>query len=95
MSTEEFFGMYAMTMDTFLSLPRMECHEDLLERGLIQEMHGNGFVHFISHQWLSHAHPDPASVQLSRMQEVFRSIINGHLVVLEEFVLLPTRFYRF
>ena len=34
-------------------------------------------VHFISHEWLSTKHPDPSSVQLRLLQEVFRQILAG------------------
>ena len=74
---EEKFPMACMTVRTFLKLDIFPSYGELKKRGLLVSP-GTGLkVHFISHEWLSTKHPDPSSVQLRRLQKVFRQILAG------------------
>ena len=44
------------------------------------------FVIFVSHQWLSYAHPDPRGEQVEVLQEALRGVIDGTLQVTEDTV---------
>ena len=74
---EEKFPMLCISMDSFLHMDRILSFGELEKRGLLIAPKGHMMVHLISHEWLSYTHPDPSSVQLQRMQEVFRQIIDG------------------
>lgn len=71
--------MVCMTMETFMSMDRMRSHDSLRKEGLLVRPNASSRVHFLSHEWLSFAHPDPDGVQLLRMQTVFRSIMDGQV----------------
>lgn len=77
------FPMYVLPMATFLTLKEMRPHEDLLREGLLVDLKelpsGHGHVNFISHEWLSAAHPDPTAEQLTLIQNIFRKCIEGDL----------------
>merc|ERR1719424_1932132 len=49
----------------------------LLRRG--HELPADAVVIFVSHQWLSVAHPDPDGYQLKTLQARFKSITNQNL----------------
>merc|ERR1719284_890793 len=74
---EEKFPMACMTVRTFLGLDIFPSYGELKERGLLLSPGAKIKVHFISHEWLSTKHPDPSSVQLRRLQKVFRQILAG------------------
>ena len=60
------FPMFVMKMETFLELKTMRSHEDMLAEGKVFEWTPSmGRVWFMSHQWTSFSHPDPASEQLA------------------------------
>ena len=76
---EEHFPMMCITVSTFMSMDRMLSHGILKERGLLVRPESGSKVHFLSHEWLAYAHPDPRGVQLRRMQVVFRSLMSGQV----------------
>ena len=63
-----------------------EPHSALQEKGLLHEWFAGMFVIFISHQWLSAAHPDPQGEQLAVLQKAVRAMIDGSLHVTEDMV---------
>ena len=75
--THAYFGMQGMPMGTFLGLSRLEAHEALTAppRSYVVPIPEGATTIFVSHQWLSFTHPDPASVQLRRLQSMLRKIV--------------------
>ncbi|CAE7263863.1 unnamed protein product, partial [Symbiodinium microadriaticum] len=63
-----------------------EPHSTLKEKGLLHQWFEDMFVIFISHQWLSSAHPDPQGEQVRVLQRALRSMIDGSLHVAEDLV---------
>merc|ERR1719284_1665201 len=72
------FSMMCVSMDTFLGFESLPSYAALQKRGLLLEPGIESQVHLVSHEWLSHTHPDPSGVQLRCLQEVFRRILGGH-----------------
>jgi hypothetical protein len=71
------YPLYAMKMADFLSLERLEPHNNLLERGLVTALdldgeHRGVQVQFVSHQWLGYTTADPNGEHLRTMQAAFR-----------------------
>ena len=69
------FPLYAMRMRDFLELTRLEPHNTLAAKGLVVPVdfsgeHRGERLNFVSHQWLSFAHPDPRGVQLRALQQM-------------------------
>ena len=63
------FPMFVMKMETFLELKTMRSHEDMLAEGKVFKWTPSmGRVWFMSHQWTSFSHPDPAAEQLTVAQ---------------------------
>ena len=72
------FPMFVMKMETFLELKIMRSHEDMLAEGKVFEWTPSmGRVWFMSHQWTSFSHPDPASEQLTVAQKLIKTIMDG------------------
>ena len=69
------YPMHAMHMGTFLGLSTLQTHEACVEYGDVRPLPDGAAVIFVSHQWLSLAHPDPASVQLQRLQFMLNKIV--------------------
>ena len=69
--------MACMTVRTFLGLDIFPSYGELKKRGLLVSPGTEFKVHFISHESLSTKHPDPSSVQLRRLQQLFRHILAG------------------
>jgi len=67
------FPTYCLPMEYFMGMDLMAAHEELLNVALMCPP-DDAVMHFISHEWLSFTHPDPAGTQLNLMQEIsFRS----------------------
>merc|ERR550532_1422196 len=75
--TVEAFPMMCMTAETFMQRLLMPSHGELLKGRLLRSAAVDEAVHFISHEWLGRAHPDPNRVQLRRMQAVLHEAIAG------------------
>ena len=68
--------MYCLWVEIFLDLKVVMRHEESLEMGCLVEFSKDlGSAIFISHQWLSSAHPDPHGEQLQVMQKALRNIM--------------------
>ena len=63
-----------------------EPHNVLQEQRVLHEWYPGMFVIFISHQWLSSAHPDPSGQQMQVLQKTLRGMIDGSLQVHEAIV---------
>mmetsp|Transcript_54997 Transcript_54997/g.128620 ORF Transcript_54997/g.128620 Transcript_54997/m.128620 type:complete len:662 (-) Transcript_54997:63-2048(-) len=74
-SMPRYYPTVCLPMPKFFEMTVMMPHEDLLPK---LECPGEEvLIHFISHEWLGFTHPDPYSIQLSRMQGIFRTILEG------------------
>jgi hypothetical protein len=72
------FPMFVMKMKTFMELKTMRSHEDMLAEGKVFEWTPSmGRVWFMSHQWTSFSHPDPAAEQLTVAQKLVKTIMDG------------------
>ena len=72
--------MMVMKMETFMKLDIMKSYEDLIKDGLVFEWTADmGRVFFLSHQWTSFSHPDPASEQLKVAQEFLGKVKEGKI----------------
>jgi len=74
---EDQFPMWCMDMATFMQMSVMLSHGQLLHQSALRESEEHDIVHFISHEWLSKAHPDPQGTQLRRAQGVFSEVAAG------------------
>ncbi|CAE8724092.1 unnamed protein product [Polarella glacialis] len=73
----EYFPMTCVSVAAFMEFQSMTSYGQLLESGLLTHPPEGAPVHFVSHEWLSSVHPDPDSLQLRRLQDVFREILAG------------------
>ena len=70
--------MFVMKMETFLELKTMRSHEDMLAEGKVFKWTPSmGRVWFMSHQWTSFSHPDPAAEQLTVAQVLTDMELHG------------------
>mmetsp|Transcript_6330 Transcript_6330/g.15794 ORF Transcript_6330/g.15794 Transcript_6330/m.15794 type:complete len:670 (-) Transcript_6330:230-2239(-) len=76
----ELFPMTAMPVHHLMALDRLEPYHVFRERGLTVQVVGFESVAFVSHQWLSHRHPDPQGVQLRALQRVLGKILEGRVL---------------
>jgi len=79
--TTEWVPMVCMTMDTLMAQKLMPSYGTLQRAGLHRRPSSDSstteVVHFVSHEWLSREHPDPAGTQLRCLQNVLRVIALG------------------
>jgi len=68
-------------IETTLPLPK---HEELLEKGMLHQQTPSRYCIFVSHQWLSSAHPDPEGKQLAVLQNCLRGICDGSVEVMND-----------
>ncbi|CAE7249300.1 unnamed protein product, partial [Symbiodinium sp. CCMP2456] len=75
---EMMFVMYTVPADAFLQLKEIKTHEELADAGVLTEFDESmGKAMFVSHQWLSEAHPDPNFEQLKVLQDALINIASG------------------
>eukprot|EP00928_Gymnodinium_smaydae_P080765 TRINITY_DN643_c0_g2_i1.p1 TRINITY_DN643_c0_g2~~TRINITY_DN643_c0_g2_i1.p1 ORF type:complete len:618 (-),score=72.33 TRINITY_DN643_c0_g2_i1:197-2050(-) len=72
------YPMTCVRMDTFLELDILQPFDHIAQQKLHVIASSSSVVHLISHQWLGNRHADPNSVQLRKMQQVFRTLMKGH-----------------
>ena len=73
------YPMYTVPMEVFLAISAVNPHEELLDAGMLVEFdESKGRALFVSHQWLSEAHPDPDSQQLKVLQDALTNLLSGH-----------------
>ncbi len=70
--------MFTVLLQTLLSMTEIRSHEELFDRGelynFIAEM---GKAIFVSHQWASFSHPDPAAKQLGVLKKCLENLMSG------------------
>lgn len=71
------FPMYVMKISDALDLVQLDNHDKLLQQKKIVEWQDGMIVIFVSHQWLSRAHPDKQMQQFAVLQGALRSLISG------------------
>ena len=67
------YPYYGISVPDFLALTEWLPHEALKASGKVREMTENEEVIFVSHQWTSFSHPDPAGNQLRALQTQIRT----------------------
>uniref|UniRef100_A0A7S4RZH1 Uncharacterized protein n=1 Tax=Alexandrium monilatum TaxID=311494 RepID=A0A7S4RZH1_9DINO len=79
---ERTFPMMVARVGDVLNMEMIETHEVLKSKGLLREWTpGMGQVTFVSHTWLSTAHPDRDAVKLRLLQKFLRSILEGQMQI--------------
>ena len=72
--------MMVMKMETFMSLKVMKPYEEMIKTDSVFEWTPEmGKVFFLSHQWTSFGHPDPASEQLEVAQTFLGKVGEGQI----------------
>eukprot|EP00435_Cladocopium_sp_Y103_P024830 s3914_g6.t1 len=82
---QPYIPMWVMKVTDFLqmTLP-LPKHEELLEKGLLHQQTPSCYCIFVSHQWLSTAHPDPEGKQLKVLQNCLQGICERRLDVMND-----------
>ena len=70
---EEEYPYYGISVPDFLNLTEWLPHEALKASGKVRQMGEADEVIFVSHQWCSFSHPDPAGNQLRALQTQIRT----------------------
>ena len=72
------FPMFTVLLQTLLSMTEIRSHEELFDRGeLYNFIAGMGKAIFVSHQWASFSHPDPAAKQLGVLKKCLENLVSG------------------
>eukprot|EP00947_MAST-08B_sp_MAST-8B-sp1_P002483 g2483.t1 len=81
-AVEEKYPMYGIPVKELLALDEWVPHQDLLAAGKLRELghRADEKIIFVSHQWCSFDHPDPAGEQLRALQGVLRKLADGEMV---------------
>ena len=69
----EEYPYYGISVPDFLALTEWLPHEALKASGQVRQMGEADGVIFVSHQWCSFSHPDPAGNQLRALQTQIRT----------------------
>jgi ankyrin repeat protein len=79
------YPMYVLPLaELFLidAVEKLKPHQVLLQLGVLHRFTpGEGRVLFVSHQWLSHGHPDPTCAQIGVLQAALRRLATGKVAV--------------
>ena len=78
-SIEETYPCYGIPIKLFLQLDEWVPHQELLAEGKLVRLgeHDDQNVIFVSHQWCSFNHPDPAGAQLIVLQKLLEKLAAG------------------
>ena len=77
----EEYPYYGISVPDFLNLTEWLPHEALKASGKVRQMGEADEVIFVSHQWTSFSHPDPAGNQLRALQTQIRTLMKGKTAV--------------
>ena len=72
-----YFPTFCLPMSTFMGLEEMTPYEKLVSDLLVPDRNDGQCMHFVSHEWLGHSHPDPDRVQIQHLQRTFRAFMDG------------------
>lgn len=75
------YPMFVMKVSDALELTVIEDHQELLAKCKVTVFTPGMEVIFVSHQWLSRAHPDPDRSQFAVLQDALRNVIGGMRVM--------------
>ena len=74
--------MWVLKVSDFLEMELpLPKHEELRAEALLHRRETADYCIFVSHQWISAAHPDPAGDQFSVLQQCLRRICDGSIAV--------------
>lgn len=83
------YPMWVIPVSEFLKIQGApKNHNELITSGKLVKWAPGMFCIFLSHQWLSNAHPDPEGKQTKICQEALQNIINGRVSVQSDFLSL-------
>jgi len=71
------YPLLGVKMDYLLAATRMLSSQKVRDLGELHEAVDEDAVHFISHQWLSNANPDPNGIQLACLQSIMSGLMTG------------------
>ena len=72
--------MWVMSASTFVELPKLRPHQELLAEGkLLRWDRSMTSVFFLSHQWTSFSHPDHTNAQLRTFQTLLLRMMRGEV----------------
>ena len=79
------YPMYVLPFQPLQQLRVLMPHQQLLRDGALLEVDPDmdGFIIFISHEWLSCSHPDPECKQLRVLQHIFGQLAKGEVDKIE------------
>ena len=83
----EEYPFYGISVPDFLALTDWLPHEVLKASGKVKQMGEADEVIFVSHQWTSFSHPDPAGNQLRALQTQIRTLSKGKTAVKSDYML--------
>ena len=83
----EEYPYYGISVPDFLNLTEWLPHEALKASGQVRQMGEADGVIFVSHQWTSFSHPDPAGNQLRALQTQIRTLMKGKTAVRSDYAL--------
>ena len=83
----EEYPYYGISVPDFLALTEWLPHEALKASGKAKQMGEADEVIFVSHQWCSFSHPDPAGNQLRALQTQIRTLMKGKTAVKSDYAL--------
>ena len=81
----EEYPYYGISVPDFLALTEWLPHEALKASGKAKQMGEADEVIFVSHQWCSFSHPDPAGNQLRALQTQIRTLMKGKTAVRSDY----------
>ena len=88
----EEYPYYGISVPDFLELTEWLPHEALKASGKVKQMGESDEVIFVSHQWTSFSHPDPAGNQLRALQTQIRTLSKGKTAAVSyTHLTLPTK----
>ena len=81
----EEYPFYGISVPDFLALTEWLPHEALKASGKVTQMSESDEDIFVSHQWTSFSHPDPAGTQLRALQTQIRTLMKGKTAVRSDY----------
>ena len=71
------YPCFVVAIEDLLKMDSIECHQQLVSKGIAKEWAPGMKTFFISHQWLGGSHPDPQGQQFEVLQQIFRNFRDG------------------
>ena len=84
---ETIYPMYVIHVPCLVELDRMEPHQDILKKNLLQAWFAamSGRIIFVSHEWLGWTHADPNSEQFQALKRILQRLMGGEVPKVESY----------